>query len=51
MTFDESGMSLQKIENNNEASKQVEKVVFSPDVVAPTEEPIEQVDNNSDVLE
>ena len=51
VTFDESGMSLQKIENNDEASKQVEKVVFSPDVVASTREPIEQVDNNSDVLE
>ena len=33
VTFDESEMSLQKIENNDEASKQVEKVVFSPDMV------------------
>ncbi|XP_022974553.1 uncharacterized protein LOC111473221 [Cucurbita maxima] len=40
-----------KIENNDEALKQVEKVVFSPDVVAPTEEPIDQVNNNFDVLE
>ena len=51
MTFDESGMFLQKIENNDETLKQVEKVVFSPDMVAPTEEPIDQVDNNFDVLE
>ena len=51
MTLDESGTSLQKIENNDEASKQVEKVVFSPDMVASTEEPIDQVDNNFDVLE
>ena len=40
VTFDESGMFLQEIENNDEALKQVEKVVFSPDMVAPTEEPI-----------
>ena len=26
-------------------------MVFSPDMVAPTEEPIDQIDNNSDVLE
>ena len=51
MTFDESEMFLQKIENNDEALKQVEKVVFSPDMVAPTAEPIDQVDNNSHVLE
>ena len=51
VTFDESGMFLQKIENNDEALKQVEKVVFSPDMVALTEEPIDQVDNNSDILE
>ena len=51
VTFDESGMFLQKIENNDEALKQVEKVVFSPDMVAPTKELIDQVDNNSDVLE
>ena len=51
MTFDKSGMSLQKIENNDEASKQVEKVVFSPNVVAPTKEPMDQVDNNFDVLD
>ena len=51
VTFDKSGMFLQKIENNDEALKQVEKVVFSPDMVASTEEPIDQVDNNSDVLE
>ena len=44
-------MFLQKIENNDKGSKQVEKVVFSPDMVAPTEEPIEHVDNNSNVLE
>ena len=34
--FDDSGMFLQKIENNDEALKQVKKVVFSPDMVAPT---------------
>ena len=51
VTFDESGMFLQKIENNDEALKQVEKVVFSPGMVSPPEEPIDQVDNNSDVLE
>ena len=51
VTFNESRMSLQKIENNDEALKQVEKVVFSPYVIAPTKEPIEQVDNNSDVLD
>ena len=51
VTFDESRMFLQKIENNDEALKQVEKVVFSPDMVSPTEEPIDQVDNNFDVLE
>ena len=36
VTFDKSGMFLQKIENNDETMKQVEKVVF------PTEEPIDQ---------
>ena len=51
VTFDESGMFLQKIKNNDDALKQVEKVVFSPDMVAPTKELIDQVDNNSDVLE
>ena len=50
-SFHESGMSLQKIENNDEALKQVEKVVFSLDMVSPTEELIDQVDNNYDVLE
>ena len=44
-------MSFQKIENNDEASKQVENVVFTPDMIASIEEPIEQVDNNSDILE
>ena len=51
VTFDESGMFLQKIKNNDETLKQVEKVAFSSDMVAPTEEPIDQVDNNYDVLE
>ena len=51
VTFDESRMSLQKIENNDKASKQMEKVVFFPDMAAPTKEPIDQVDNNYDVLE
>ena len=46
VTFDESGIFLQKIENNDEGLKQVEKVVFSPDIVTPTEEPIDQVDKN-----
>ncbi|XP_022950381.1 uncharacterized protein LOC111453497 [Cucurbita moschata] len=45
------GFSKGKIENNDEALKQVEKVVFSPDMVAPTKESIDQVDNNSNVLE
>ena len=44
-------MFLQNIENNDEALKQVENVVFSPTMVASTKEPIDQVDNNSDVLE
>ena len=51
VTFDESGMFLQKIENNDEALKQVKKMVFSHDMVAPIEEPIVQVDNNFNVLE
>ena len=41
VTFDESEMFLQEIENNDEALKQVKKVVFSPDMFAPTEEPID----------